>query len=503
MERCRNAFSAEELAGVLVANTSKPNFLQYRETSKPKTGAIGLNAKAILGCKTVFRELHKLAKGGGMSATGSTCKTAMNLVLRSSEGGPWAQKVKAEHQPDYIKSMSKRLQHALTDINSSLHKGKRPQWLELLFSDDDAPLSADSPREVEPAAGDDQAEGREEEEEAGREDEDAKGEEDEQDETDEEVETLDAEVELKVEQPTAMEGAGDAKAYTYGYSHELHQAFRKGDWKSSKREYTDVFANAKSLDTDFVRARFAADGSDVIITDITVAELKTREQAEWESFRGALWAGEVDGSDIKLFKAKQKGEETLVLYKYTTPEDGNGSTKRNQIVQIFMRKFSGPLKEQRAKAKSVGSELGQLLQNKTIDESGLTAARDKLTRRTENRAPLNKQKVALQKKSGSRTAAIGAPRVSFALPASLPASAPVLTDFDSDCDTLSPPVKKQKVVLKKPSHNPTAASGTASSSSALPATVPAPPASSPEGRGLSDCDSDCDTLPPLYFDDGW
>jgi hypothetical protein len=28
MERCRNAFSAEELAGVLVANTSKPNFLK-------------------------------------------------------------------------------------------------------------------------------------------------------------------------------------------------------------------------------------------------------------------------------------------------------------------------------------------------------------------------------------------------------------------------------------------------------------------------------------------
>ena len=68
------------------------------------------------------------------------------------------------------------------------------------------------------------------------------------------------------------------EVYTYGYDCEVHKAYRRLDGKGPKH-YASVFKPADAEDEDFVRASWADVTGDIEITDLTVGELKTIDEA--------------------------------------------------------------------------------------------------------------------------------------------------------------------------------------------------------------------------------
>ena len=132
----------------------------------------------------------------------------------------------------------------------------------------------------------------------------------------------------------------------YGYDHYTHTAWRciDGQWKEKQR--VKVVAAPEAADEAFPKANFPefafkavrAPAEERDVKDLTIAEMRERDDCQWESRRGAWFSGERttkkgDKSLIEIFK-RSSGEILAVIETPLGTKKSNRATRRGQCRTI-------------------------------------------------------------------------------------------------------------------------------------------------------------------------
>ena len=180
----------------------------------------------------------------------------------------------------------------------------------------------------------------------------------------------------KQEQPRHAEAAQETRIV--GFHDELGKAYRSTTNKKGKvvkTVYAQIFAAEGSNDDSFVFALFPGADKPTEITDITVADYKIRQNAIWESTKGPIFKGNVNGAELKLLKSVRKGQESLVIH--LCPKTG----PKKQLTEIVTEKLGDDVADRKQKACIIGKEICVAITEGKLAIENVNSFRDDLMRK--------------------------------------------------------------------------------------------------------------------------
>ncbi len=314
--RARFNGTKEDIAGVLKEHATKADFFEYAEQPTGSHTKSKLNVAKILAAKEMFQDLVALQHNVAFQAT--KIDGAVEIVWKVCRES-WPRKPKPEYQEEWCKNISSRLRVACRHISSAMARSANgtPRWVaQLQHKGAEDGEEGDGERE--------EQEEKEEEEEEEQQPQQQDNPEDDHEETDPDEDATmsgDAQPQSPEAKPVDKQLSGSAapagaKEWAYGYSQELHKAYRRRmNTKTKKNEYADVYiAEGRDKDTDFIRATWGSVAEEIPITDITVAEFKQRHDVEWDTKQGALRKMEIGGKCFKLMVQGRQDNDAVSLF---------------------------------------------------------------------------------------------------------------------------------------------------------------------------------------------
>jgi len=244
--------------------------------------------------------------------------------------------------------------------------------------------------------------------------------------------------------PARTRATADGDEHIYGYSNEIHEAYKEvvgGNKKKAARIYAPVYCKEGADDNDFVFAKFPGEEVERQITDITVGEWKVRQDNTWENTRGALWAGSLDGTAVKLMKSVRGTDESVVVLQT------DAEKKRRQLCQIFLKHLKGDKTEQRQAGIRIGTEICNKIVCKAVaaDMHVIAVLRDEMLAKANDGAGASAAAVVPPKAKAKGKAKAKANAKEHATPpsrkrkSSAAAPAPASEDEASDAEAASSP----------------------------------------------------------------